>query len=68
MPAAIWSGRDGHSEKVTADIAQALGTELGLALHRSHARTWPLGTQRVLDLAARVESALRQRRTREGGS
>lgn len=31
MPAAIWSGRDGHSEKVTADIAQALGTELGLA-------------------------------------
>ncbi|MEU9504025.1 hypothetical protein [Streptomyces sp. NPDC048196] len=37
-------------------------------LHRAHARTWSLGTRPVLDLAARVESALRQRRTREGGS
>ncbi|TJZ54131.1 hypothetical protein FCH28_13110 [Streptomyces piniterrae] len=30
MPAAIWAGRNAHPEKVAADIAAALGDELGL--------------------------------------
>lgn len=31
MPAAIWTGRNAHPEKVSADIAAALEEELGLA-------------------------------------